>query len=80
MSSSVMSAYTASGRVVTSLWGLSAASLFASLLSTQGYEVIVSTAGVALLMLSWALGMGMEVYTLIAASVRGNSEGISMNR
>ena len=76
--SSAMSAYTVPGRVA-SPWGLSAISLFASLLSTQGCEVVVTTTCVALLTLSWALGMGMGVSTLIAAIVRGNSEGISIN-
>ena len=77
-SSSAMSAYTVPGRVVLP-WGLSVTSLFVSLLSTQGCEVVVTTSGRALLALSQALGMGMGVSTLIAAIVRGNSEGISMN-
>ena len=78
-SSSMMSTYTAPGRVALP-WGLSVTGLFASLLSTQGCEVVVTTARVALLTMSKALGMGIGVSTLIAAIVRGHSEGISMNR
>ena len=77
-SSSAVSAYTAPGRVA-SPWGLSATSLFASPLSTQGCEVVVTTEGIALLTFNWVLGMEMGVSTLVAAIVRGNSEGISMN-
>ena len=60
-SSSTMSAHTAPGRVLALSWGLSATSLFVPLLSTQGCEVVVTTAGIALLILSQALGMGMGV-------------------
>ena len=80
-SSSMMCANTAPGRVVTSPWDLSATSMFASPLSTQGCKsgcnhCRCSTVDLEPGILVW----GMGVSTLIAAVVRGNSQCISMDR
>ena len=68
--SSTMTAYTVSGRLVASLWGLFVC-LSATSLLAQPCEMIVSTASIALLTFSWALGLGMRVTTLLAVMLGG---------
>ena len=77
MLSSMMTAYTALGRLVASPWGLFVCLSVTSLLA-QCCEVIVSTTCIALLTFHGALGLGMRVTTLLAAMLGGYAEGVHM--
>ena len=54
--------------------GLSLSSLF-----TQCHKVVGATAYVALLSICWALGGGVGITTIVAASMGWGSEGVSMD-
>ena len=75
--SSMMTAYTASGRLVASLWSLLVCLSVTSLLA-QHCEMTVFISHIALLTFGWTLGLGLRVTTLLTAMFGGYGQGIHM--